>query len=45
MKMQYLVTDHLVSGHEAHSESVKPFICNSDTAEKNTPFLGSFFKY
>ena len=45
IKMQYPIIDLLVSGHEAQSESVMPFTCNSDAIEKNTPFLGSFFKY
>ena len=45
MKMQYPVTDLLVSGHAAQFESVKPFTCNSEATEKNAPFPGSFFKY
>jgi len=45
MKIQYPVTDLLVSRHDAQSESVNPLTCNSDLAEKKTPFPSSFFKY
>ena len=45
MNIQYPVIDLLVSGHEAQSESIKPFTCNSELAEKKIPLPSSFFKY
>uniref|UniRef100_A0A7N2REG5 Uncharacterized protein n=1 Tax=Quercus lobata TaxID=97700 RepID=A0A7N2REG5_QUELO len=44
IKMQYPVTDLLVSGKDAQFESLNPLTWNSKLAEMKTPFLGSFFK-
>ena len=43
-KMQYPVTDPLVSGHDARSASLKPLTWSFDFTKKKTHFPGSFLR-